>query len=98
MGMRNAVVTLTGSNGVIRTAVTATAGVYQFDSVVIGESYELTVSSKNTASKTLRLGGGRSGECKLCRYGVIRLSTLKDGERRPVGAAFLDGRFEKAII
>ena len=46
MGLRNAVVTLTDSNGVKRTAITATAGFYRFDSVAIGESYEISVSSK----------------------------------------------------
>jgi hypothetical protein len=45
-GIRNVQIILTGSNGVIRTAQTATFGYYRFADVPAGESYVLTISSR----------------------------------------------------
>jgi hypothetical protein len=45
-GIRNALITLTGSNGVIRTTQTVTFGYFLFADVRAGESYLLTISSK----------------------------------------------------
>lgn len=45
-GIRNAVVTLTDSLGVTRTATTATFGNYVFTDVAAGENYTLTVISR----------------------------------------------------
>ena len=45
-GLRNAKVTITDENGTTRTATTSSFGFYRFDSVVIGRTYIITVSSK----------------------------------------------------
>jgi len=46
LGLRNAVVALTDSQGVRRTATTSSFGVYSFDNVVSGETYTMGVASK----------------------------------------------------
>lgn len=45
-GLRNAVVTLTDSNGVTRTARTGTFGYYRFDDIAAGQTVIVTVISK----------------------------------------------------
>jgi len=45
-GLRNAVVKLTGSDGVTRRAVTSSLGYYRFDDVAAGETYVIGVASK----------------------------------------------------
>ncbi len=45
-GLRNAVVVLTGSNGVSRTATSTSFGYFRFDDVVAGETYTVSVQSK----------------------------------------------------
>lgn len=45
-GLRNAVVTLTDSQGIARTATTSSFGIYLFDGVTPDASYTITVSSK----------------------------------------------------
>lgn len=45
-GLRNAVVILTDAQGVRRTTTTSSFGVYQFDGVVTGQTYTLSVSSR----------------------------------------------------
>lgn len=46
LNLRNAVVTMTDSLGVRRTATTSTFGVFSFDNVLPGDTYLFTVSSK----------------------------------------------------
>ncbi|MBK7801829.1 MAG: carboxypeptidase regulatory-like domain-containing protein [Chloracidobacterium sp.] len=46
LGLRNAVVTITDSQGVIRRAVTSTFGYYRFDDVEVGGTYTVAVQSK----------------------------------------------------
>lgn len=45
-GLRNAIVTLVGADGVARTATTATFGYYRFEGLKQGESYIISVSSR----------------------------------------------------
>lgn len=45
-GIRNAIVTLTDSNGNIRTMQTGSFGYYRFDGVNVGQAYVLSVTSK----------------------------------------------------
>ena len=45
-GLSNAFVTLTGSDGVTRTAKTTSFGYYSFDDVEVGQSYTMTVMSR----------------------------------------------------
>lgn len=45
-GIRNAVVTLADTNGNVQTGVSGSMGYYNFDEVVVGRTYILTVSSK----------------------------------------------------
>ena len=45
-GLRNATVTLTDTDGRVRTTVTGTFGVYRFTDVEVGRTYFLTVQSK----------------------------------------------------
>jgi hypothetical protein len=45
-GLQNAIVSLTDTNGVIRTARTSSFGYYRFEAVEVGETYIFTVSSK----------------------------------------------------
>lgn len=51
-GIRNIVISLTDSSGAIRIAQTASFGYYSFDSVRVGETYILNVSSKRFAFET----------------------------------------------
>ncbi len=44
--LRNAVVILTDSQNVRRTATTSSFGIYSFDNVIVGETYVLSVASK----------------------------------------------------
>ena len=46
LGLRNAIVSITDSAGVRRTATTSSFGVYSFDNVRPGETYVIGVSSK----------------------------------------------------
>jgi hypothetical protein len=46
IGLRGAIVTITDSKGQSRSAVTSSFGYYRFDSVVVGETYVVSVSSK----------------------------------------------------
>jgi uncharacterized repeat protein (TIGR01451 family) len=46
-GLRNAVVSMTDPNGVVRTAVTSSFGYYRFDNVEPGTSYVMGVNSRN---------------------------------------------------
>lgn len=46
VGLRNAVVSMTDTNGLRRTATTSSFGVYQFDNVITGQSFTISVSSK----------------------------------------------------
>lgn len=46
LGLRNALVILTDSIGMRRTATTSSFGIYSFDNVVTGQMYTLSVSSK----------------------------------------------------
>jgi hypothetical protein len=46
-GLRNATVTMTDANGVVRTATTSSFGFYRFEGVTVGESYVMGVSSRN---------------------------------------------------
>lgn len=63
LGLRNAIVTLTDSQGARRTATTSSFGVYSFDGVPSGDTYLLTVSSKRYrfAPQTLQLTGNLVG-------------------------------------
>ncbi len=45
-GLRNAVVSITGSNGIKRTITTSSFGLYTFDNVATGETYVMRVFSK----------------------------------------------------
>ncbi len=45
-GLRNATVSITDSNGVRRTTTTSSFGFYQFDNVLIGGAYTVSVSSR----------------------------------------------------
>ncbi len=45
-GIRNVIVTLTDSSGIIRTAQTGTFGYFKFDSVTVGGVYLIGVSAK----------------------------------------------------
>ena len=59
LGLRNAIVALTDSQGVRRTATTSSFGVYSFDNVRPGETYLIGVSSKRYrfASQSLLVNG-----------------------------------------
>jgi hypothetical protein len=46
-GLRNATVTMTDANGVVRTATTSSFGFYRFEGVAVGESYVMGVSSRS---------------------------------------------------
>jgi Carboxypeptidase regulatory-like domain len=46
LGVRGAVVTMTGPNGIERRAVTGSFGYYSFDDVAVGDTYLMTASSK----------------------------------------------------
>lgn len=46
IGIRNARVTLTASNGAIQTAVTSSFGYYRFENIPVGETCVISVSSK----------------------------------------------------
>lgn len=46
LGLNSAMVSITDSNGVRQTARTSSFGIYQFDSVVAGQNYTISVSSK----------------------------------------------------
>jgi hypothetical protein len=58
-GLRNASVTLTGSNGSVRTAVSSTFGYYTFGNVAVGQSYTIAVESKRYVfePKTVQIAG-----------------------------------------
>ena len=58
-GLRNAVVSLTDSQGVKRTALTNSFGFYSFDNVRSGETYTISVSSKRFrfASQVIQVNG-----------------------------------------
>jgi len=45
-GLRNAIVTLTDSNGTTRAAITSSFGYYQFDEIAAGQTYIVSVASK----------------------------------------------------
>jgi len=45
-GLRNAVVTITDSNGIRRTVTTSSFGLYSFDNLQVGQTYVIRVSSK----------------------------------------------------
>ena len=59
LGLRNAVVSLTDSQGIRRTATTSSFGVYSFDNVAIDGTYIIGVSSKRFrfATRTLDVTG-----------------------------------------
>ena len=59
LGLRNAVVTLTDAGGVSRNATTSSFGIYAFESIVSGQNYTITVSSKRYrfAPQTVTLTG-----------------------------------------
>ena len=61
-GVRNAVVRLTGPDGVIRTTTTSSFGVYRFDDVGRGETYVISVTSKRYrfASRILQIVDSQS--------------------------------------
>ncbi|MEQ1645407.1 MAG: Ig-like domain-containing protein, partial [Pyrinomonadaceae bacterium] len=46
LGLRNATVTLTDSQGVRRPATTSSFGIYSFENIVTGQSYTISVSSR----------------------------------------------------
>ena len=46
-GLRNAVVSMTGPDGVVRTATTSSFGYYRFENVEAGPSYVMGVTSRN---------------------------------------------------
>ncbi len=58
-GLRNAAVTLTDSQGVVRTATTSSFGFYAFDDVTAGSTYTIAVSSRRYryASRSLQVNG-----------------------------------------
>lgn len=62
-GLRNATVILTDGQGVRRTAVTSSFGIYSFTNVPTGGSYILTVSSKRYrfAPRTVPVNGNLTG-------------------------------------
>ena len=45
-GLRNAIVVIKDSQGVMRTAVTGSFGTYHFDDVTVGQNYIISVRSK----------------------------------------------------
>ncbi len=61
-GLRNAAVTLTDTQGVVRTTTTGSFGFYSFDNVQTGSSYTLAVSSRRYryASRTLQVDNSLS--------------------------------------
>ena len=63
LGLRNAVVTLTDSLGVITTATTGTFGNYKFDAVRQGETFLIGVSSKRYrfATRSVETTGNLTG-------------------------------------
>ncbi|MBX3294047.1 MAG: carboxypeptidase regulatory-like domain-containing protein [Acidobacteria bacterium] len=46
-GLRNATVTMTDANGVVRNAVTSSFGYYRFEGVPVGDSFVMTVNSRS---------------------------------------------------
>jgi hypothetical protein len=46
-GLRNATVTMTGGNGVTRSAVTSSFGYYRFEGVPVGDSFVMSVNSRS---------------------------------------------------
>lgn len=54
-GLRNAIVSITNSNGVARTVVTSSFGYFNFDDIAAGETYVVSVASKryNFAPRTV---------------------------------------------
>jgi hypothetical protein len=46
-GLRNATVTMTSSDGVTRSAVTSSFGYYRFEGVPVGDSFVMSVNSRN---------------------------------------------------
>lgn len=46
LGLRNAVIALTDSQGFRRTALTSSFGIYTFENIPAGETYTISVSSK----------------------------------------------------
>ena len=62
LGLRNAIVSLTDSLGVRRTATTSSFGVYSFDNVRAGETYVISVASKRYrfASRSLEINANLS--------------------------------------
>ena len=63
LGLRNAVVSLTDSQGARRTATTSSFGIYSFDNVQTRETYVITVSSKRYrfAPRVLLISGEMTG-------------------------------------
>ena len=63
LGLRNATVTLTDSFGIRQTATTSSFGIFSFNSVIMGSSYTLSVSSKRYrfSPMTLTITGPLSG-------------------------------------
>ena len=59
LGLRNAVVSVTDSQGVVRKATTSSFGVYSFDNVPIDGTYIIGVSSKRFrfATRSLEVTG-----------------------------------------
>lgn len=46
-GLRNATVTMTDSNGIMRSVVTSSFGYYKFEGVPVGDSFVISVNSRN---------------------------------------------------
>ncbi|QQS32895.1 MAG: carboxypeptidase regulatory-like domain-containing protein [Acidobacteriota bacterium] len=46
-GLRNATMTMTDTNGVVRSAVTSSFGYYRFEGVPVGESFVMSVNSRS---------------------------------------------------
>ncbi|QQS34345.1 MAG: VCBS repeat-containing protein [Acidobacteriota bacterium] len=46
-GLRNATVSMTGSDGVTRVAITSSFGYYRFEDLPVGDSYEMSVKSRS---------------------------------------------------
>ncbi len=58
-GLRNATVSITDSQGVVRTATTSSFGFFSFDNVAVGQTYTLRVSSRlfRFAPQTVQVNG-----------------------------------------
>ena len=63
IGLRNAVVSLTDSLGVARTATTSSFGLYSFGDVPVGVTYTITVSSRRYrfTPRTVNVNGTLTG-------------------------------------